>query len=76
MRAGEVSVYGTDGPKDKDVTLEGGVNDDNFYLAGGRAGGGEVTDVMIDQGWSFKKPLVAKMTSSDMSGESSVMEKY
>ena len=76
VRAGEVSVYGTDGPKDKDVTLQGGVNDDNFYLAGGRAGGGEVTDVMTDQGWSFKKPLVAKMTGSDMSGGSSVMEKY
>ena len=61
-------------PKDKDVTLQEGVNDDNFYIAGGRAGGGEVTDVMIDQGWSFKKPLVAKMTGSDMG--SRVMEKY
>ena len=71
-------MYGTTDPKDKYVTLQGGVNDDDFYLhlptAGGRAG---VTDLMIEQGWSFKKPLVAKMTGSDMSGGgSTAKEKY
>ena len=77
VKAGEISVFGGDDPKDKYVTLQGGVNDDDFYLAGGRfggVGGGEVTDLMIEQGWSFKKPLVAKMTGSDtMYG---MMEKY
>ena len=69
-------MFGGDDPQDKYVTLQGGVNDDDFYLAAGRTGGGEVTDLMIEQGWSFKKPLVAKMAGSDMSGGSSVMEKY
>ena len=68
VKAGDIPVYGTTDPKDKYVTLQGGVNDDDFYLhrstAGGRAG---VTDLMIEQGWSFKKPLVAKMTSSVVS---------
>ena len=71
-------MFGGDDPKDKYVTLQGGVNDDDFYLAGGRfggVGGGEVTDLMIEQGWSFKKPLVAKMTGSDTSGDD-MMEKY
>ena len=67
VKAGEISVFGGDDPKDKYVTLQGGVNDDDFYLhrptAGGRDG---VTDLMIKQGWSFKKPLVVKMTGSDM----------
>ena len=78
VKAGEISVFGGDDPKDKYVTLQGGVNDDDFYLAGGRfggVGGGEVTDLMIEQGWSFKKPLVAKMTGSDTSGDD-MMEKY
>ena len=78
VKAGDISVFGGDDPQDKYVTLQGGVNDDDFYLhrstAGGRAG---VTDLMIEQGWSFKKPLVAKMTGSDMSGGgSTVKEKY
>ena len=75
VKAGDIPVFGTVDPKDKYVTLQGGVNDDDFYLhrstAGGRAG---VTDLMIEQGWSFKKPLVFKMTGSDMG--SRVMEKY
>ena len=78
VKAGDIPVYGTIDPKDKYVTLQGGVNDDDFYLAAGRfggVGGGEVTDLMIEQGWSFKKPLVAKMTGSDTSGDD-MMEKY
>ena len=38
VKAGDIPVYGTTDPKDKYVTLQGGVNDDDFYLAAGRTG--------------------------------------
>ena len=67
VKGGELSHFGLADPKLKNVTFQGVLDDENFefYID-------EVTDLMIDQNWSFKKPLVAKMTGS----KDGVMEKY
>ena len=68
-----VSYWHDTDPRLKNVTFQGVLDDKKFDLTVAPY----VTDVMIGQNWSFKKPLVAKMTGSEdrvMGG--TVMEKY
>ena len=70
VKAGDLGYWGDHDPKLKNVTFQGVLDDKNFKLYVDSYP--DLTEVMVSQNWSFKKPLVAKMTGSK-DGE---MEKY
>ena len=58
VKAGKVSTFGST-TKRADKPAEPRIDEKNFYIAET-----DVTDVIDKQGWTLKKPLVAKMTYS------------
>ena len=60
VNSGTVSTFGDSGGQNK---LQAGqvVDDKKFYIVDN-----DVTDVMVKEGWSFKKPLEAKMINKVM----------
>ena len=60
VKGGKVSTFGS-GTKDIEISPQEVVDDSRFYIREA-----DVTDVMAKEGWSFKKLLEAKMTSSNL----------
>ena len=60
VKGGKVSTFGS-GTEDIEISPQEVVDDSKFYIREA-----DVTDVMAKEGWSFKKLLEAKMTSSNL----------
>ena len=75
VKAGDIGYWGDHDPKLKNVTFQGVLDDKNFKLYVDTYDV-DLSDVMARQNWSFKKPLVAKMTGSEGNNHGSVMEKF
>ena len=57
--AGEVSTFGSNAEAEAEISPPENVDDKEFYIIEA-----DVTSFIAKQGWSFMKPLEAKMTSS------------
>ena len=57
--AGKVSTFGSNAEAEAEISPPENVDDKEFYIIEA-----DVTSFIAKQGWSFMKPLEAKMTSS------------